>query len=141
MVFDRERMIALKLNTPDGIRTIRVRFPSDEEWTERQRCRKIIVKNLGRNRSESTVAGGENVDAVLVAKIRVEEDGNEVDPFEATRIVEQLSEADVDDVEPLGGSFRVSLRVLGGMTTHVFRMPSAKDVFEYKRGCFRLIDL
>jgi hypothetical protein len=30
------------------VKTIRVRFPSDEEWAERQRRRKVIVKNLGR---------------------------------------------------------------------------------------------
>ncbi len=94
-VFDASRPIAINLRTPDGAKTVRVRFPSDDEWTARQRRRKVIVKNLGRGMSETTVAGGEEVEAALVAKIRVEEENPvEIDPFEATRIVEQLSQAE-----------------------------------------------
>ncbi len=140
-VFDSGRTVALKLNSPDGIKTVRVRFPSDEEWLVRQRRRKVIVKNLGRGMSETTTAGGEEVDAALLAKIRANEDAVEVDPFEASRVIEQLSQADVDDVVPVGGSFRVATRVLGGMTTHLMKTPSAKDVFEYRRSFFRAIDL
>jgi len=141
-VFDSGRVIALKLNTPEGVKMVRVKFPSDEQWIERQRRRKVIVKNLGRGVSETTVAGGEEVDAALVAKIRVEEENPvEVDAFEAARIIEQLSTALVDDVTPAGGSFRVSTRVLGGTTTHLLKMPSAKDVAEYRRGFLRAVDL
>ena len=39
-VFDSKRVIALKLNHPDGVKMIRVKFPTDEQWTERQRRRK-----------------------------------------------------------------------------------------------------
>jgi hypothetical protein len=35
----------------------------------------------------------------------------------------------------------VTLRVLGGTVTHVLKMPSAKDVFEYRRGFARVLDL
>jgi hypothetical protein len=111
-VFDAKRTIALKLNTPEGVKTVRVRFPSDEEWTARQRRRKVIVKNLGRGMSETSVTGTEEIDAALVAKIRVEQENPvEVDAFEATRIVEQLSQAEVDDVVQAGGCFRVTTRV------------------------------
>src|SRR5574340_997751 len=127
-VFDVKRAIALQLRTPDGVKTIRVRFPSDEEWAERQRRRKVIIKQLGRGISETTIPNGEDLDAALVAKIRAEENGPEVDAFEASRIIEQLSHAEVDDVVPVAGGFRVITRVLGGMTTHVLKVPSAKDV-------------
>ncbi|HWR50309.1 MAG TPA: hypothetical protein VN428_04335, partial [Bryobacteraceae bacterium] len=134
--------IALKLNTPEGAKTVRVRFPSDDEWTARQRRRKVIVKNLGRGMSETSVAGSEEIDAALVGKIRLEEENPvEVDPFEATRIIEQLSQAEVDDVVQAGGAFRVLTRVLGGTTTHVLKMPSAKNVIEYRRGFLRSVDL
>lgn len=61
---------------------------------------------------------------------------------EATRSVGQLSQAEVYDVVPAGGSFRVSTRVLGGVTTHQLRRasieaPSARDVIEYRRGFLR----
>jgi hypothetical protein len=64
-----------------------------------------------------------------------------VDAFEASRIIEQLSQADVDDVVQESDSFRVTLRVLGGTVAHVLKMPSAKDVFEYRRGFARVLDL
>lgn len=142
VVFDAARPIALQLRAPAGLKTIRVRFPNDEEWTERQRKRKVIVKQLGRGVSETTIPNSEDADAALLAKIRVpEENAPEVDAFEASRLIEQLSQAEVDDVIQAGDAFRVTLRVLGGTVTHLLKMPSAKDVFEYRRGFARVLDL
>lgn len=140
--FDASRPVTVNLRTPDGVKTIRVRFPTDEEWIERQRKRKVIVKQLGRGVSETTIPDSQDVDGALLAKIRVGEDeGPVVDPFEASRVIEQLSQAEVDDVASIGEGFRVTLRVLGGTITHELRMPSAKDVFEYRRGFARVLDL
>jgi len=139
-VFDPTRPIAMQLRTPAGVKTIRVRFPSDEEWTERQRRRKVVIKQLGRGVSETIIGNAEDADAALLARIR-DGEGPEIDPFEASRIIEQLSQAEVDDVVQTGDSFRVTLRVLGGTVTHLLKMPSAKDVFEYRRGFARVLDL
>ncbi len=141
-VFDAARPVALNLRTPGGVKTVRVRFPTDEEWIARQRRRKVIVKQLGRGISETTIPNSEDADAALLAKIRVAEpDAPEVDPFEASRVIEQLGQAEVDDVVQIGDGFEVALRVLGGTVTHFLRMPSAKDVFEYRRGFARVLDL
>jgi hypothetical protein len=141
-VFDAARPIAIHLRTPAGVKVIRVRFPSDEEWTDRQRKRKVIVKQLGRGVSETTIPESQDADAALLERIRVaEEDASDVDAFEASRVIEQLSQADVDDVAQVGEGFRVTLRVLGGAVAHLLRMPSAKDVFEYRRGFARVLDL
>ena len=141
-VFDISRPIALHLRTPGGVKTVRVRFPSDEEWIDRQRKRKVIVKQLGRGVSETSIPNSEDADAALLAKIRVpEENAPEVDAFEASRVIEQLSQTEVDDVVQVGDGFSVTLRVLGGTVTHVLKMPSAKDVFEYRRGFARVLDL
>ena len=142
IVFDASRPVTMNLRTPEGVKTIRVRFPTDEEWIERQRKRKVIVKQLGRGVSETTIPDSQDIDAALLSKIRVPEDGGPVvDPFEASRVIEQLSQAEVDDVASIGDRFRVTLRVLGGAVTHELRMPSAKDVFEYRRGFARVLDL
>ena len=69
-VFDATRPIAINLRTPGGVKTVRVRFPSDDEWIARQRRRKVLVKQLGRGISETTVANGEDVDAALVAALQ-----------------------------------------------------------------------
>ena len=139
-VFDASRQVEIKLQSAEGTKTVTVRFPTDEEWVERQRRRKIIIKQLGRGISETVVPGSEDADAELLAKLRVG-DGPEVDAFEASRILEQLAQADVDDVIPEAGAFRVLVRVPGGITAHVLRMPSAKDVIEYRRAFARILDL
>jgi hypothetical protein len=139
-MFDATKPITMNLRSPEGLKSIRVRFPSDDEWIERQRRRKVIIKLLGRGVSETIIGNAEDADAALLAKIR-EGDGPEVDPFEASRIVEQLSQADVDDVVSSGDGFRVTLRVLGGAVTHLLEMPSAKDVFDYRRSFARVLDL
>ena len=139
-VFDASRQVEIKLQSAEGTKTVTVRFPTDEEWVERQRRRKIVIKQLGRGVSETVVPGSEDADAELLAKLRVG-DGPEVDAFEASRILEQLSQADVDDVLPEAGAFRVLVRVPGGITAHVLRMPSAKDVIEYRRAFARILDL
>ena len=51
----------------EGTKTVKVRFPTDEEWTERQRRRKIVIKQLGRGISETVIPSSEDVDAVLFA--------------------------------------------------------------------------
>lgn len=139
-VFDSNRPIAINLRAPGGVKTVRVRFPTDDEWAERQRRRKVVIKQLGRGVSETIVANGEDVDAALVAKVRTEETP-EIDAFEAMKVVDQLSTAEVEDVVAEGDSFRVTTRVLGGITVHILKMPSAKDVFDYRRGFARVLDL
>jgi hypothetical protein len=139
-IFDAAKPVAINLLGPGGLKTVRVRFPSDDEWAERQRRRKVLIKSLGRGISETTIANGEEVDAALLAKIRTEPEP-EVDPFEAQKIIEQLATCEVDDVVQTGDAFRVTTRVMGGTTTHVIKMPSAKDVSTYRRGFMRVLDL
>ncbi len=138
-VFDASTPVAFRLPSPDGVKTIRVRFPSDQEWIERQRRRKVLIKDLGRNVRETTMPGGEEIDAALLAKIR--EEGPEVDPFEASKLVDELSYCVVDDVVSVTDGYRISLRVPGAVTVALLRMPSQKDVAEYRRGFARLLDL
>jgi hypothetical protein len=85
-----------QLREPEGTKS--VRFPTDEEWIKRQR-RKIIIMQLGRGVSETTISAGEEADAALFAQIR---QGEELDAYEASRILEQLSLAEVEDVVPRG---------------------------------------
>src|ERR1700688_3720542 len=87
-VFDGSRKILLKLLSSEGTREVTVRFPSDDEWIEYNRRRKIIIKQLGRGISETVVPDSGEADSVLFAKIRSGE-GPEVDSFEANRILRQ----------------------------------------------------
>lgn len=139
-LFDQTRPIQIKLQTPEGVKTIDLRFPTDDELGDRQRRRKIIIKSIGRGMTETTVLDSEEIDAELVKKIRSSEDP-EIDPYEATQVINQLIEAEVDEVEREGGGYRVFLRVPGARTEHVVKMPSAKEIIKYRRKANRVIDL
>lgn len=139
-LFDFGRALMMKLRVAGGVKEIRLRFPTDEEWADRHRRRKIVIKNLGRGVSETSIPGAEEVDADLVAKVRTSPDP-EIDQFEAARIVEQISQAEVEDVQTTGDVCRVEMRVLGGTTIHELKVPSAKDVHEFKRAFTRVRDL
>lgn len=142
IVFDSERIIALKLRTADGDKTVRVRFPSDAEWIKRQKLRKIIVKQLGRGKSQTTVTPCEDSDLKLVAAIRVEDtEGPEIDKFEASFCVEQLATAKVEDVVDEPGGFAVTLRTVGGVTVHHLKMPSEQDKADYRSNFAKPLDL
>ena len=139
--FDAKREIDVKLQLPDGtVKPVAIRHPTDEEWMDRQRRRKIIVKSLGRGMSETVPPDTPEEDADLLRKLLVEQ-GPEVDGYEATRILDQLADCDVDDVQAEGGSFRVTTRVVGGKTRHLLRMPTAKEILRYRRGFVRMLDL
>lgn len=139
--FDTGRPISIRLRSAQGEKLVTVRFPTDAEWMERQRHRKVIIKQLGRGMSETTIQSSEEFDGSLVAKLRTEADGTEIDPFEATYILNELSQADVDDVSQEGSAFRVTIRVPGVMVEHLVAMPTARDVTQYRRGAARVIDL
>lgn len=140
-IFDSARSIELQLRSAEGIKTAKVRFPSDGEWADRQRRRKVIIKQLGRGVSETSIPNGERADEELLRKIRLDESGAEFDAFEAARLIEELASVDVDDVSPEAEGYRVNLRVPGGSAAVVLRVPSAKDIFDYRRLFARVLDL
>ena len=105
-----------------------------------QGCHQAVGARHLRNHRRQRRGRGCRAGRQEVAKIR-SDPAPEIDPFEAVKVVEQLSTAEVDDVVSEGDSFRVTTRVLGGSTSHVLNMPSAKDVFDYRRGFARVLDL
>lgn len=118
-----------------------VRFPSDSEWADRARALKVLVKQLGRGKSETPDVDSSEVDLALLAKIRDPADTAPVDPYEAMLVLEELGKAEVDDVAPVAGGYQVTLRVAGGSTEHILRMPTAKEIFEHGRGVSRTVNL
>ena len=139
-VFDAERPIEIKLRSAEGTKIIALRFPTDPEWIGRQKKRKLVVKNLGRGLSETIAPDSGESDLELVATLRKDENGPSIDKYEATQIIDQLNRCDVEDVVEEAGLFRISMRVPGGLVTHVLRMPSARDIIQHRRAYCRSLD-
>jgi len=142
-LFDLNRPIGIKVRTAKGIEMITVRFPTDEEWIERQQKRKLITLSLGRGTSETVVEDTDEIDAALLSKIRVGQDGVEVDGFEASTVFERLQRAElVGDISYSSGQFRLVLSIHGEITTtHVLRMPTAKEENQYRKSFLRPVDM
>lgn len=138
-MFDSARPITLRLQTPDGPKAVSVRFPSDEEWTGRQRARKIVTRSLGRGMSKSDVPGHEEIDEAFVRKVKT--DGPEIDCYEAMTIVGVLSRCDVTDVEREDGGYRVRMTVPGGETSVLLRMPTAREIYAFRREYVSAVEL
>jgi len=139
-LFDTNRQMEITLQSAEGAKTITVRFPSDQQWIERQRKRKILIKNLGRGMSETITPDSSDFDADLVAELRAGEEPA-IDGFEASRILDEISRADVDSIEREENLFRVHLQIPGSRTIHVMKIPSSRDLFQHRRSFYRIIDL
>lgn len=139
-VFDSARLVHITLLSGDGPKDVTLRFPTDEEWSDRQRRRKIIIKQLGRGVSETMLPDSSDLDLEVVSKL-LEPDSAPIDGFEATRILDQLSQCEIDEVQPEGLTINVLMRVPGGLTSHRLRIPSARDIMEFRRSFARVLDL
>ena len=137
-MFDAARPITLKLQTPDGPKAVSVRFPSDEEWTERQRARRSSPSPSGAD-VETDVPGHEEIDEAFVRKVKT--DGPEIDCYEAMTIVGVLSRCDVTDVEREDGCYCVRMTVPGGETSVLLRMPTAREIYAFRREYVSAVDL
>ncbi|MCL5742429.1 MAG: hypothetical protein M1541_00680, partial [Acidobacteria bacterium] len=127
--FDVDREITLHIPSPAGRKTITVRYPTDDEWKARMRDQQTIQRSFSKGESETEVLNGEAVDAKLLAKIRTDEGGSEVDEYEASAVISNLARAKDVEIERGGNGFRVSFTAFGGArVSHLLRMPSLKQI-------------
>ncbi len=121
----------------------RFRFPSDEEWRERSRGIKFIEKSLGRGKSTSRAEGVDEADEWLIERIIVGDGAKPADlgEIDASQIVDVVTDTNVLDCELDGDSYRIVMRVTGGMETiHRLRTPTTKERRRYERSSARTIN-
>lgn len=138
-MFDINREIAVKIPSPEGYKVATLRWPSDAEWVDRMANQKTVIRSLGRGSSETQVINAEEVDAELFDKILVSKE-IDFDQAEASAAVQRLARADTGEAERDGNVFRIPLSVPGCETVHFLRMPSQKQVSNYRKAAVRVID-
>lgn len=132
--------VTTRIPRPSGSIEVHLRWPTDEEWIQRQKSRRIIQKNLRMGATETDVLGGDDADAALFEKVRIESDG--VSPAEASLVLNQMSSSDVIDCQYLGTEFKVKLLLAGSREIEIgLTMPTADQVQKYRRSLARVIDL
>ena len=130
-LFDATLPFKVRIVRPEGDEIITMRFPSDDQWIERSRRRKIRSRNLGNGKAQSIPEGPDPHDAELVNGLRVGECA-EVDPYEAKRILERISMVTFEeDPTREGACLRIPMRVRGVRTVHVLRVPTERQRGEF----------
>lgn len=130
-------------------KAVLLRYPTDEELCERTRRLKTIRRTLGGGRTQFEMLNLAEVNAELFEKVRLaqSQNGHEetFDAAEASRCIEKLLFTKVLSIEREGDGFLIEMRVpgpqKGGITvTHALRMPTQKDILDYRRASARSID-
>jgi hypothetical protein len=138
-MFDTTAEIELAMRLESGAKSVLVRWPTDEEWAERSRKRKIIIQRLGRGVTETKPPEPGDADLALYGKIAL----NGTPPLtkgEAFQVAETLSACTVTNVEIEGDDATVDLTVLTGPVKHRLKVPTADQVVAFRRSGFRILD-
>jgi hypothetical protein len=123
-----------------GIQAIGVRFPTDAEWVERARRRKVLIRRLGRGASETVPAEPGEADARLYEAIKLN-GSPALTPAESARILETLATCDVTGVSIEGETAVVDMQIVTGEAKHRFTIPTADQVLTMRRAAVRVVDL
>jgi hypothetical protein len=139
-LFDASRTFRLKHLTPQGVKAIELRWPSDEDWREREsRRRSIIEFDAVTGEPKTTRSEPDGDECALLRGIAVGEIETDLDPAEAGRLIDQLAAAELANEGSVVGvsQLTIELDVAGGIPTkHILRMPSAKDLDRFSRRFF-----
>lgn len=139
-MFNTADQIATSIRRADGEKPILLRWPTDEEWIERQRGWCLNITRLGRGVSENTV-DSEKADGALYQRIRLG-DSPDLSPLEATKLVQTLTDCNIMNVTVGTDDALVEMRVLnGGQVTHRLKIPTTADVMQFRRSSMRALDL
>lgn len=139
-MFNTASQIVTSIRRSDGEKPITMRWPTDEEWIQRQRGWFLYVTRLGRGVSENTV-DSEKADAALYNSIRLA-DSPDLSPLEASKLIQTLTECSIMNVTLGADDALVEMRVLNNEpVTHRLTLPTTADVMQFRRSSMRSLDL
>jgi|AmaraimetP72IA01_FD_contig_31_5763250_length_2370_multi_22_in_0_out_0_2 molybdopterin-binding protein len=124
--------------TSKGIVTVKMHWPTDEQWVAQYKRRKVFQKQLGRGAQEIEVDTSD-ADLALYEEIRFEE-SPDLTSAEATNAIDLLRKCTVTDVRLGDVEAEVDLVIPTGAVTHTLRIPSAAEVRDLNKTT-RLIQL
>lgn len=132
-MFDTTQPFVFRVPTSSGMQKVQVQFPTDDQWIEYNRKRKVIERQLGRGRSEQDVQGRDEAYAWLFSQIAVAPPA-EFGAAEAGLIINKMLAVKVESVEDEGVTFVVRIRFWAGTSEHRLRMPTAAQLRDSERS-------
>jgi len=120
--------------TVDGTEKVKVRWPTDEEWSQRTSKLKVVQRSVGHNETQTEAKNALEVNAALYRKICLNGHSS-IDDETASYVIDRLEQCDVGDIAQDGTVFSVQLRVKGGPVYHFIdsnQITKARQI-KYKR--------
>jgi len=117
-----------------GEKSCLLRWPTDREWADVTRKRKVFRESIGRGKSQSRVLGVESSAAELFAKIRLDQDGEVFDEAEASAAISKLERCRVVSCEREGNVYRITMNAPGGQVVHLLKIPLQSDLMSFSRA-------
>lgn len=141
MAFDTQAHVVTHIQREDGRKEIEVRWPTDEEWLERNKGWSLKVQKLGRGQTTQDVESGP-ADLALYNKIR---NGNSPDlsALEAQKLIANIEKCEVIEID-LGLDEAVihMLVVKNKPVTHTLRIPTTAEIAAFQRTARKMsVDL
>jgi len=138
-MFDTNGTMTVALRTERGAEQAKVRFPTDEEWSEWFRTRHILIAQLGRGASQYDMEDS-GAAAALYQEVR-QEGSPDLHPLEAKWVIDQVGKREVTEVEADGNELTVQMKVWGAEVEHRLRIPGVKEVSQFRRVSSRIVSL
>lgn len=133
-MFDTKAEIGLTIQG-DPPKKIVVLFPTDDQFITWRRKKKVLQKDLGRDKFQIEQSKPEDCDLALANAIRVDKDGPAIDKSEAVHILNRLANCEVPSrPDREGQAFLIEMKVMKRLTTtHKLRVPSVQEQMDYER--------
>lgn len=138
MTFDTGDFFTIPVRTSKGPTDCKVRWPTDEEWAQHRKRRKLFQRQLGRGASETEIDSGE-ADAKLYEIIRVD-GAPPLTVGEASHIIDIVARCRVLKVQLGATDAVVEMQILTGKAQHTVKIPTMDQVRTFQRSA-HLINL
>jgi hypothetical protein len=134
MSFNASKIYEVKIIS-GGLKSCKLRYPSDPQWIERARSQKTVRNFLGRGKSTTTVQTADDADLRLFKQLVVNEADREAYAgADATAFIERLDRAEVTEGVWEGDTRRIVMKVPGAVVTHILRIPTQAEMRPHERS-------
>lgn len=132
-----------------GIKTFTVAYPSDADWREFFHGQTVVTARSSDGPGvESRAVGVEEAALKVIRRVvRKEEGGPELDAYDAAEIIRKLDHVAVQSSTVEGSAVRIVIGALRGKDgprigglAHTLRLPSQRQIVEYRRGALRVVE-
>lgn len=117
-----------------------LRLPTSDEMVARMDAQKSIRRGISRRASRTEAILNPKADLDLFNRLRIDK-GEDFDDYEAGNALSKLTAVEVADFELLGNQATVTLRTPFCTTRHVVRVPTAKQMANYKDNISHAVEL